>query len=150
MAESPDYNPIEFTPFPSDPSQYVSAFNAFDVTTPQTHTIISLTDSKLYAVKQASCAGTMAGTYTSGTSTAFVYLYISRGVNNDNNETDLDGYQVILPAAASTNAITVVPYNIELPTPLVVRAGTVATPNTISVQIGTATSPATSRTVSRR
>ena len=142
MAESPDYQPIEFAPYPPTPSSYLSVTNEFQPITTGTTAIQALNDGKLYLVKSFAAAVSVYVPIGSSQSTVTVRLIASRGINNANVAAGIFGnfYTQIPAPAASTNP-QVVTFKIEAPSPIVVLAGSNVAPNNLSVVVNMSGGP---------
>lgn len=135
MAESPDYQPIDFAPFPGDPSQYISIQDGGNATTASAFPIASLTDSKLYVIKAWVARGASVNQSTTNMSVPTALMQVSRGLNNAGVAADIDYWQGRLPISTASNTGDPISWVLESPTPLVVRAGTVGTPNNLYITL---------------
>lgn len=132
MAESPDYNPIEFSPFPPDPTLYIASAADFSINTASSVTIESLNDGRLYAIKSWTIRGTILNTSTTTNAIAFVSMFVKLGLDNTGTNAFLDGGRYYLnPSSSGYPPGSLVPFNFQATTPIVIRGGTVAAPNNL-------------------
>lgn len=137
MAESPDYQPIEFSPYPPDPTDYIAASQFTDLTSGTTSTtLVTLQASELFLVKSFVAQGTIANLSTTAPAWAYVAIVATRGLADAGVEIVFDQAYFYLPAGVTGQVAPFARFALTAPNPVVCRGGVPGTPNLLQLQAG--------------
>lgn len=123
MAESPDFLPIEFSPYPPSPASYVTFETLGNATFAGPLHVHDFNDGKLYLLKNvaASCTATLTAAAV-GLEIVTLSLSLANGLSDNGSIAYLDSVNVsLLPGGVGANGGAAY-VQLQAPSPIVIQA----------------------------